>query len=416
MTPRTKHIIYRENFSPPQLPGLQAWYDLSVPTSYITATGVKLLGDLSGNSNTNAWVSGGAASNTATAPTASITGNQTLTADIQFADYTPGTNHVLFSKVNGNSGITWTLLTTGVSRLTIGDGAALTNFDSTVAIPATDLVRGTLQVVYTDNTSMVTTWNGVAVGTTVTVNKVLANGAATATIGTTCNGVIYSLTVGNVYNFAPTTAGKLAASFVAPTTGETWTINTSGDLGARICGARDLVQMTGANQPTLTAGAIPFITFDGVSQYLKCAAFSLPQPTTIYLIGQQKTWTSGDNFWDGNAQNSGHLQQDTSSPNVRTFAGNSSGDLAVPLAANMILSAVYNSTSSSLRYNKVAGLVGVNTGTAAMNGFILGAQAAVSVGFGNIQVNAVLVYNVAQDVGTQNRVIDWASRRYSIPV
>ena len=185
-------ILYRpQKFNPHRFLNLAAWYDLSDSSSYITATGVKLLGDKSGNSNVNVFASGGAASNTATAPTASITGNQTLTADLTLLSFTaPASNVTLFSKLNGNSGIEWLLLTTGVLRLRIGDGAAITNFDSTVATTAAVLTRTTLQAVYTDNTNVIFNVSGVQLGTTVAVNKVLANGAASATVGTNANGVI----------------------------------------------------------------------------------------------------------------------------------------------------------------------------------------------------------------------------------
>lgn len=404
----------RAIYSPRDLPGLQAYYDLQDTSSYITATGVKLLGDRSGNSTENAFASSGAASNTATAPTASITGNQTLTADIQFADYTPATDHTLFSKLAGNSGIEWLILTTGVSRIRIGDGAAITNFDSTVAIPATDFVRGTLRVVYTDNTNMVTTWNGATVGTTVTVNKVLANGAATATIGTSCAGVIYSLTVGSVYNFAPSSTTKLAASFVAPTTGETWTINTSGDLGARICGARDLVQMTGANQPTISAGGA---LFDGVNDYMKCAAFALAQPTTVYFVGQQVTWTISETIFDGDATNSMRVNQAITTPNFTQYsggvAGANNGGWAV--ATNAVLSVVYSSSSGGSRVNKGTSVANTN-GSAPANGFTLATIGAASSGYCNILVYAVLIYSTAHDTATQDRVIQWAGRKYGIAV
>lgn len=56
--------------------------------------------------------------------------------------------------------------------------------------------------------------------------------------------------------------------------------------------ARDYVQATGAAQPTLQGDGT--ILFDGTSDYLQTAAFTLGQPYTRYIRFKQITWTSGD--------------------------------------------------------------------------------------------------------------------------
>ena len=370
-----------------------------------------LVSDISGNSSTNAFVSSGAASNTATAPTASITGNQTLTADVMFNDYTPGTNHTLFSKTSGNNGIEWLLLTTGVLRLRIGDGAAVTNFDSTVANTITDLTRATVQAVYVDNASVIFNVNGVQLGTTVTVNKVLTNAATTATIGTTAAGVIYSVTIGSVYNFNPSGAAKLAASFVAPTTGETWTINTSGDLGAHIGGARDLVQLTAGKQSTILSGSA---TFDGVNDYMKANPWVLVQPETLYFVGKQVTWTNNDALFDGNTTDSMEILQELTTPKLRALAGTFSNELTTfPLATNGVLSVVFNGASSSLRLNRTTAITG-NFGASNGSGFTLGSTGGAAGNFANIFVNEALIYSTAQSTATNNQVITYLAQRWGI--
>jgi len=106
MTPRDKHIVYRENFLPNQLPGLQAWYDLSQPSSYIIGTGVKLLGDLSGNSNTNVLALNGTTTNFASdldsAPLR-ITGDIDLRCYVALDSWTPVGRQGLICKWNAGS-------------------------------------------------------------------------------------------------------------------------------------------------------------------------------------------------------------------------------------------------------------------------------------------------------------------------
>ena len=248
---RNPRWMAKSRFNPYSQPNIAARYSYdgtAADSTYIVdgSNRVSLIADRSGNSSVNAFVSSGAASNTATSPTKTITGSQTITADVQFADYTPSANHTLFAKTSGNDGIAALLLTTGVLRLTIGDGASITNVDSTAAVPTTDLARATLALIWTDGVGASFTVNGSALGTAVAAVKTLTNAATTATIGTNAAGVIYRVQVGSVYDFNPSLGAKLAGSVTSG--GDVWTINSSGDTGARICGARDRVQLTQAKQ------------------------------------------------------------------------------------------------------------------------------------------------------------------------
>lgn len=234
----------------PRLVGnLAAHYDASDTGSlvYDGSKRTQLTADKSGNSGVNAFVSDGAASNTATSPNVSTTGSRTFAFDVALTDYTPASDRVLVNKLSGNDGHSIVLLTTGVLRLRVGNGASVTNVDSTVALSITDLARGQFTIVWTDGVGASFTQNGAALGTAVAAAVTMTNAAVANTLWALTAGVFYSYTCGT-YNFIPSGASKLAPSFVAPITGETWTINTSGATGARICGARDLYQGTAANQ------------------------------------------------------------------------------------------------------------------------------------------------------------------------
>lgn len=412
--PPLRTAILGGGFNPYRLPDNAAIYDLSRLDSliYDESNRLQLCGDSSGNSAVNCFASSGAASNTATTTTKSITGSQTITADVLFADYTPGTNHTLFSKLSGNDGIEALLLTTGVLRLRIGDGASITNVDSTAGVGVTDLVRATLALIWSDGVGATFTVNGAALGTAVAAVKTLTDAATTATIGTTAAGCIFRVQVGSVYDFNPSLASKLASSFSSG--GDTWTVNTSGDTGARICGARDLVQMTQAKQPILTIGAQNFATFDGSNDYLKSAPFSLSQPTTVYFVGSQVTWTGGDALIDGNADSTGQLRQSAISPELRLNAGSevaTNGGYA--LNTRGLVTAIFNGAASFLKINKGVATTG-SAGVAAMTGFTLGARGGGSAGFSNITASEIIIRSVADDATTQDRIAAFLMRKGGI--
>lgn len=239
------------NVNPSAVSGMAVRYDSNNVANLTldTSSRVSLWADSSGNSGTVAFVSDGTASNTATSPNKSVTGSQAFGFDVLFPDYTPALDLTLVDKLSGNNGFQILLLTTGVVRLRIGDGASVTNVDSTTANTLVDLARGTLGITWTDGVGASFTQNGAALGTAVAAVKTLTNAAVAVTLWTLTAGVVYSFVQTGIYNFNPSGAAKLAPTFVAPVTGETWTINTSGDTGSRLSGTRDLYQGTVIKQP-----------------------------------------------------------------------------------------------------------------------------------------------------------------------
>ena len=395
---------------------LAARYDMSSPVGYLTQTGIALLSDLSGNSAVNVLAANASsASNSATSPTKSITGNQTITAVAQLTAYPPAANTVFFSNINGNNGLSFSLLTTGKLQLSVGNGASQTTYQSTVATSLTAPSQHTFAVVYTDGASgsAVFSVDGAQLGTTVATAVTLTNGATTATIGGAgFIGYIASVVVGSVYNFQPSVAAKLAASFVAPTTGETWTINTTGDLGARICGARDLVNLTGAHQPTLSGGGA---LFNGSSQFLGSAGFSLSQPITLYAVMQQVTWTSANILMDGDVVTTMQVVQTTSTPQLDINAGSAVGaNTNLAVATDGVLSAIFSGASSQLQINRTAAATG-NAGTGTPAGFTLGSSFG-QTKYGNIRVKEVLIYAAAHSQVQINQIVAFLGAKWGISV
>jgi hypothetical protein len=254
---------------------------------------VQLIGDKSGNSAVNVLALNGVAGNTASAPDAAYYTNGDIDVRIDLAanDYTPSGAQVLKAKRFAGSGqASWQFVldSTGVLQITYStDGSTLVAMTSTASVSASDFerinLRATLDVdngaggktaaFYTraaglslgDNTGWVQLGTSVTTAGTIT----LFNGTDPVYIGglggvatAMLNGIVYSSWFSNSIDGTAqlfpvfTAQPKLATSFTeSSSNAATVTINTTGDLGARICGARDLVQMTASKMPQYLAWA-----------------------------------------------------------------------------------------------------------------------------------------------------------------
>ena len=444
--------------SPRDLPGLALWLDSKDVSSLrndagaqpVTTDGIKLASDKSGNSSVNVLCLDGVSGNYASAPDSvplSITEDIDLRERVALDDWTPASATMLLAKdTSGQRSYTFSVqATTGL--LVVGystDGVNLVELTSSVAPTVSDYgtlwVRVTLDVdngaagktatFYTGGSGETPTW--VQLGTTQTTAGTITIADTTSVLQIGSNFLTSNRLKGVVYraqvyagltgsdlrfdaNFA--TAAKLATSFTeSSSNAATVTINTSGATGARISGARDLYQGTAANQPILTIAASGnYLTFDGSNDYLKAAAFALAQPETVYFVGSQVTWTINEAIYDGNAAGQRmNLYQSTTTPGLNLNGGTSgnvqNANLAV--ATNGIVTAVFNSASSSMRINRGAAVTG-DAGTNSAAGFTLGAQAALAT-FANITAQEVLVYSGAHDKATQERVIAMLARNNRI--
>jgi hypothetical protein len=172
--------------------------------------------------------------------------------------------------------------------------------------------------------------------------------------------------------------------------------------------ARHLKQATGAAQPAVQADGS--ILFDGTSDYLKCDAFTLDQPFTIYALMKAVTWTSNDRFWDGNTFNTTPAFQGGLTPQWAIFAGSATIGTNANLAVDTygVIQAVYNGASSLTQVNLTAAVTG-SPGANAAAGFTLGANATPG-NWGNIQVKEVIICAAAHDDATRARVVDYLNR------
>jgi hypothetical protein len=168
-------------------------------------------------------------------------------------------------------------------------------------------------------------------------------------------------------------------------------------------GGEALVQATAGNRPTLESDGT--ILFNGVDQFLKTAPFTLDQPTTVYFLGRQVTWTANRRIYDGNALDSMRLTQQGASPNNAMNAGGTqiASDPDITLGEYGIITCVFNGASSRIQTGLNAAVTG-DAGTNNAGGFTLGAA-----GNGgnpaNFQGKEILLYAAAHDANQRAAVI-----------
>ncbi len=172
-------------------------------------------------------------------------------------------------------------------------------------------------------------------------------------------------------------------------------------------GAHDLIQATGANQPALqTDGSL---LFDGSASFLQTVTFTLAQPTMIYMLFKQVTFTNSDVLCDGFTVTSGQFLQDTTTPKISLSAGTTAvGNTTFTLGAYSVATAQFNGAASTFSRNKEGSATASTVGTTAMAGFTLGADGS-GANFGNVQVKEVIIFPIAHQQTQQLQVINYLS-------
>jgi hypothetical protein len=127
-----------------------------------------------------------------------------------------------------------------------------------------------------------------------------------------------------------------------------------------------MVQGVAVNQPLFLSGAInnfPAVQFNGQSNLLRNATMSMAGPLTLYYVLKQISFGLNKYLdYSNSAQGDAYtLYQVNTSPNISVSGGVLHSNLA-PLNTYVIITVVYNSTTSSLQINNNSPITGA-TGT-----------------------------------------------------
>ena len=344
----------------------------------------------------------------------SITGDIDLRFDLLLNDWTPAAASFILGKgsVAGNLGYSVLDDTSGAIRFDISVNGTANSVVFSDAPSFTNLTRYRIRITRASATGIVTyytstdfsNWTQLGATKTTTSGNIydstaqLGIGANTPGTGNLMAGLVYRA---QIYNGI---AGTLVFDF---------------NPAAYVSGTTFLDSSANAATITLNGGAVintsPSIYFDGSNDYLKTGPFTLAQPETVYFVGKQVSWTSGDYIFDGNSANTMALDQHTSSPNTNISAPTHVADNAGwVIQTNAVVTAVFNGASSALRINRGAAATG-DAGSNGANGFSVGSLGG-AVNFGNIIASEILVFNTAHDTATQNIVIGYLNDKYSLGV
>lgn len=183
----------------------------------------------------------------------------------------------------------------------------------------------------------------------------------------------------------------------------------------------DLFAESAARSPALITNGNPAgdgdaIEFDGIANRMRVTGgFTLNQPVTLYSVMKQRVWTSGREFWDGNAAATMLTGQQTVTPRIKIFAGSAfvaDNDLMV-VDTWFITAFIFNGASSSIRLNNNTKTTG-NPGTSNPGGFVLGSRAN-NINFSACSYARLLLYDtVEHSLAEQNQNIDALNAIYSV--
>lgn len=445
--------IHRQALTTPlELPGTAAWYDLSKLTSliYDGSNRLQLVADVSGNSAVNGLCLNGVAGNYAGAPNLAtyhaatdkdirifFCGSLNQTCVLVGHNHEGGNQQSWRFSVTSGSGLSGTL-----NFIWSSNGSSTSSASASVTLTGSLSVptwyRVTVDIDNGAGGADVIFWQSVdgaiwtQVGTTQTTatisffasNALLTVGANAAGVNQVSSGIVYYSDVRNniindgtgiIFRSDFRLPAKLATSFTeSSANAATVTINTSGDTGARICGARDRLQMTQAKQQIATLGAGGnYATLDGSNDYDKTAPFSLAQPYTRYTVAKHITWTSGDILWDGNAAGSAKLTQTGLTPNLQLNAGAAGSQLnTFVLDAWAVFVEVVNGASSGFGRN-LGALVTADAGATAANGDTMGADGA-GANNANLAWKERLIRTGADSAATQSRIVRYLLQKHAV--
>ena len=167
----------------------------------------------------------------------------------------------------------------------------------------------------------------------------------------------------------------------------------------------NLLQANTSQQPVYSS-VTNSVTFNGTNQYIETGSTTLSQPVTIFLVGQQLSWTIGTGIYDGHAADALILYSYPSSPSVTMYAGSFGGAASWTLNTLQVITAVWNNTSSTIGVNDASYSSGT-VGTSNPNGFTLGSAAGgVSGNLSHILVYEVIIYNYAMNSTQRTYVYD----------
>jgi hypothetical protein len=183
-----------------------------------------------------------------------------------------------------------------------------------------------------------------------------------------------------------------------------------------LTGSNKLRKYIGNHLANGVAGTLPVNgVYDGADDRLRTAPFTLDQPTMIYFLFRQLSWTSTDVVFDGSNTDYGALKQTTATPRLNVSAGtNGSSVDQLPVNQWGIIRVLFNGANSKFIIDDNDPLVG-NFGTNKMGGFTIASRGIVSGGrMSNIEFAEAILANAADTEITESRIYNYLIYKKSL--
>lgn len=175
-----------------------------------------------------------------------------------------------------------------------------------------------------------------------------------------------------------------------------------------------LKQTTGSEQPIKTLSGI---TFDGVSQKMKCDAFTLNQPEFIYIVVKNNLALTGATqryLFDGNTSNDGLISALAPGPvrQVKAHAGGGWSDPNNGLVFEQygIIRVLFNGANSKLIVNDNTPVTG-DFGAVNMSGFTLGSRGDLNFP-ADMEVAEIVILKVDPSAAEEAEIYDYLNTKY----
>jgi len=175
-------------------------------------------------------------------------------------------------------------------------------------------------------------------------------------------------------------------------------------------GTVSVLQATGAKQPLSTVNGIEY---DGVDDMMK-VILTLPQPISVYMVINQKSWKEFAGIFDGGTNASCLLYHVVTTGNgigLRTGGVTLwlSNDYNI-IGRSVILRFVLNGATSKIQIEKLTAAIG-NAGTGVPNGITFGSNDQ-SAGFANFKIKACIVRDVVDTDENSDIIYNELFRKY----
>ena len=152
---------------------------------------------------------------------------------------------------------------------------------------------------------------------------------------------------------------------------------------------------------------------DGIDDYMQ-VSFTLTQPTEVWLVFWDDSWSSGSYYFDGATTPNMILYQTGTTPELSLYAGSASNidNPDATLSSIHIARSLFSGTSSSITIDNGSAVVG-NAGTSSGDGITIAANGGLGNNwFSSMDVCEVIIFNSAQSAANIANMKTWLNNKW----